>query len=99
MLSDKIAGFTERDFFNDRMSREELKEVLQICPVEDLFSWKSPSFKALGLEPQSIDEDTLVSLMLEEPRLIRRPFLRVGNQIVIGSDISSWLLSSGEKMP
>ena len=73
------------------MSIEELEEVLDMCSVEDLFSWKSPSFKALALDPKSLDKHVLVSLMLEEPRLIRRPFLRVGNQIVVGSHILRWV--------
>ncbi len=61
--------------------------MLESRPVADLFSWRSPSFKALGLDPQTLDEDYLITLMLQEPRLIRRPFLKVGDHLLIGSDL------------
>ncbi len=86
MLSQKMDSFQERDFFKERLSQEEILELLGGRPVADLFSWRSPSFKALGLDPESLDNDRLIALMLEEPRLIRRPFLKVGDQLLIGSD-------------
>ncbi len=50
----------------------------------DVFSWNSPSFKALGRPAESLSEEELVQLMLQEPRLIRRPLVVVNGQLVIG---------------
>ena len=53
----------------------------------DIFSWRSPSFKAMGLDPLTLSEEELVRLMLEEPRLIRRPIVRIGSGLVVGANI------------
>ena len=87
MLSQKVTSFQERDFFKERLSKQELLGLLGELPVGDLFSWRSPSFKGLGLDPESLDDERLIALMLEEPRLIRRPLLKVGDQLLIGSDL------------
>ncbi len=75
----------ERDFFKEPFAEEELKALLGGLPASELFSWRSPSFKALGLEASSLSEPEMVRLMLQEPRLIRRPITRVGQELVIGA--------------
>ncbi len=52
----------------------------------DIFSWRSPSFKALGLEAYSLSDHQLVRLMLQEPRLIRRPTVQIGDELIVGAD-------------
>ena len=53
-------------------------------PISELFAWRSPSLKALGLETEAMTRDDLVRLMLLEPRLIRRPMVRIGDRLVVG---------------
>lgn len=53
-------------------------------PISELFAWRSPNFKALGLETEAMTGDDLVRLMLLEPRLIRRPMVRIGDRLVVG---------------
>ncbi len=78
--------FRERDFFADQLSEVELRELIGSRPVSDVFSWQSPSFKKLGLSREELGDDRLVALMLEEPRLIRRPLVRVGSDLIVGAD-------------
>lgn len=75
----------ERDFFQDKFTEGELQELLGGRRVAEVFSWNSPSFKALGRPAESLSEEELVQLMLQEPRLIRRPLVVVNGQLVIGS--------------
>ena len=86
MLSRKGVAIEEKDFFKDRFSEPELRGVLRGRSPRDVFSWRSPSFKALGLDPSGISEDEMVRLMLEQPRLIRRPMVEVGDELIIGAD-------------
>ena len=79
----------ERDFFKDRFSEAEIRGLLAKRSASDIFSWRSPSFKSLGLEAGGLGEDELVRLMLQEPRLIRRPMVQVGDELVIGADSKS----------
>ncbi len=76
----------ERDFFQDPFSEAELRDVIGDRSPADIFSWKSPSFRKLGIDRDSLDDDRMIALMLEEPRLIRRPMTEIGDTLVIGAD-------------
>ena len=55
--------------------------------MSDIFSWKSPSFKALGINADDLDEERMVELVLNEPRLLRRPLVRIGTYVLVGSNL------------
>jgi len=76
----------ERDFFKNPFSRTEIEEILQEKPASEMFNFRSPSFKKLGLEREKLDDDQLIDLMLKEPRLVRRPVVRVENEVYFGAD-------------
>ncbi len=60
-----------------------------LVPVSEIFSWRSPSFKSLNLDRDRLTSGDLVDLMIKEPKLIRRPILRVGNKLIIGGRINA----------
>lgn len=80
------AEVEERDFFKAPFSEGELRELARGRKISDVFSWKSPSFKALGLKPEDLSEYDLLRLMLQEPRMIRRPITQIGGELIIGAD-------------
>lgn len=80
---------TERDYFKEPFTREEIRALLQDKPASDMFSFKSPSFKALGLDPARLNDKDLMNLMLKEPRLIRRPVVKIGRHVYYGADIKA----------
>ena len=86
-LSQDGVVLEERDFFQNSLTGAELRELIGDRPVADVFSWKSPSFKKLGLDRDSLGDEDLLRLMLDEPRLIRRPLIRVGEQLFIGAGL------------
>ena len=49
-----------------------------------MFAWKSPSSKPYRELRGKATDDELIELMLNEPRLIRRPILTDGSKIVFG---------------
>ena len=75
-----------RDFFRDPFSRDELEELAAKDDPTRFFSFRSPSFKKLGLEKDSLERDQIISLMLEEPRLIKRPIVKIGDIVILGTD-------------
>ncbi len=79
----------DRDFFKETFSEAELREVLGDRPIRDVFSFRSPSFKAMGLDPDGLTDDDLIGLMLQEPRLIRRPLVRLGGELIVGANEKS----------
>jgi len=76
----------ERDFFADPLSDQELRDLIGNRPAGQIFSWNSPSFKKLGVTREDLDDDKLIRLMLDEPRLIRRPLVQVGGEVFVGTD-------------
>jgi arsenate reductase-like glutaredoxin family protein len=82
----KKIEFQERDFFKNKFSREELLDLLQGRPAGEMFNPRSPSVKSMGLYPARLTDDKLVDLMLQEPRLIRRPVVRIDNKVYFGAD-------------
>ena len=76
----------ERDFFKEGFSEAELRDLLGDTNPTDVFSWRSPSARKLGLDKDTVSPDELISLMVGEPRLIRRPLIRVAGRLVIGTD-------------
>ena len=78
-----------RDLFENPLSEVEIRDLLNGRRPADTFSWKSPSFKALDLEVDSLDDDDLVCLMVKEPRLIRRPMVLVEEELVIGGGLEA----------
>ena len=84
-LHENNIDFEERDFFKDRFDADELRGLLSGASVSDAFAWNSPSFKDLGLAASELDDAKLLDLMLQEPRLIRRPLVSVEGRLVIGA--------------
>ena len=85
-LSQKKIEFNERDFFKDKFSREEIVALLQGRPASEMFNSRSPRVKSMGLEPATLSNDKLIDLMLQEPRLIRRPVVRIFDKVHFGAD-------------
>jgi arsenate reductase (glutaredoxin) len=78
--------YSERDFFKNMFSREEIETLLHGRPASEMFNSRSPSVKSMGLEPAKLSNDKLIDLMLQEPRLVRRPVVRIGDKVYFGAD-------------
>jgi len=82
----KKREITERDFFKNPFSRAEIEALLQGKPAAEMFNFRSPHFKNLHLQRDMLNDNELKELMLKEPRLIRRPVVRVGEHVYFGAD-------------
>jgi arsenate reductase-like glutaredoxin family protein len=76
----------ERDFFKTSFTRAEIEQLLQGKPASEMFNFRSPSFSKLGLERDKLSNQDLIELMLKEPRLVRRPVVRIGDKVYFGAD-------------
>lgn len=85
-LSQDGVELDERDFFKDGFTEAELRDLLGDTPPADVFSWRSPSARKLGLDRDTVSGDELIRLMLDEPRLIRRPLIQVAGRLIVGTD-------------
>jgi len=62
--------------------------LLQGKPASEMFNFRSPSFKQLGMERDKLSDNELIDLMLKEPRLVRRPVVRIDSNVYFGADKS-----------
>jgi len=70
-----------RSFFGDR-------------PVAEWFNPSAPKVKSGEVVPEKLDEQTALLLMLQDPLLIRRPLIEVGNRREVGFDtekLDAWI--------
>ena len=67
-------ALAERDFFAERLTRAELTDLARRAGgIRAIFAFNSPSFKKLGRSAEAFSDEALVGLVLDEPRLLRRP--------------------------
>ena len=86
-LSQAGVDLNERDFFAQPFTLDELKELIGARSASDYFSWRSPSFRKLGLSRNEMTEGQMLDLMLGEPRLIRRPLIQTSDgDLIVGAD-------------
>ena len=60
-------------------------ELLQGRPASEMFNPRSSSVKSMGLKPDKLSDYELIDLMLQEPRLVRRPVVRIGGKVYFGA--------------
>ena len=87
-LSQKNIEINEHDLFKNPFNQSEIEELLQGKPASEMFNFRSPSFKKLGLERDKLNDNELVGLMLKEPRLVRRPVVRINGKVYFSADKS-----------
>ncbi len=76
-----------RPFFGDR-------------PITEWFNPTAPRIKLGEIVPANLDEATALQLMIEDPSLIRRPLIQVGDVYQIGFNrpqIDAWIGLSSPK--
>ena len=84
MLLQNGIEVSDRDFFKESLSETEIRELAAIVGTENIFARRSPSLKKLGLAGKELSDDEMVNLMLQEPKLVRRPLLKVGGKLMVG---------------
>ena len=78
-----------RDIFRWPLSRDEILALAGRVPPHELFSWRSPTARARALRPGSLSDDELIELLLEDPRLTRRPLIDAGDRLIVGADATA----------
>lgn len=64
-----------RNLLTEPWTRERLLEFFGDRPVGEWFNRAAPRIRDGDVDPENLDRDSALALMLEEPLLIRRPLL------------------------
>ncbi len=77
------------DIRTQAWTAEKLRLFFGNRPVADWFNKAAPSVKSGDVVPEQVDADTALKLMVQDPLLIRRPLIEVGDRKEAGFDIDS----------
>ena len=74
--------------------KDRLRAFFGELAVRDWFNVSAPAIKLGEIEPDNLTEQEALTLMLENPLLIRRPLMQVGNSLMAGFDqqaVDDWI--------
>lgn len=85
-LRESGVHYERREYFKDRFTKDELRELLESngLTIADVISTRSTPYKQHDLATRHLSDEDVLELMIEDPRLIRRPIVIAGDGVVIG---------------
>jgi Spx/MgsR family transcriptional regulator len=86
MLRDSGVEYERREYFKDMFTKDELRTLLEShgLTIGDVISTRSTPYKQHDLADRDLSDDEILDLMVEDPRLLRRPIVISGDKVVIG---------------
>ncbi|MED1122924.1 Spx/MgsR family RNA polymerase-binding regulatory protein [Bacillus atrophaeus] len=78
--------FNERHLFRETPTMEELKYILSLTTegIDQILATRSQTFKELNLNIEEMTVNEVLDLLIEKPKLLRRPILVDNRKLVIG---------------
>jgi nitrogenase-associated protein len=89
-----------RNLLTEPWTSERLLDFFGSAAVSDWFNRAAPKIKSGEIDPSNLDAATAISLMLQDPILIRRPLIEAEGRKASGFDLASieeWLGLSDPK--
>ncbi len=92
----KAAGHTveAHSLLAEAWTVETLRPFFGNLPVIEWFNYTAPRIKSGEIIPAELDAEIALNLMIDDPLLIRRPLLQVGDRRNVGFDtdqIAAWI--------
>lgn len=75
-------------------TKERLRAFFGNRPIAEWFNPAAPKIKSGEVVPEKINADTALTMMIQDPLLIRRPLIQVGDRYEVGFDlerINAWI--------
>ena len=92
MFRENNIDFEKVDYFIAPLSKEKLIELLQKANLSpfDVLRKNEPAYKELNIA-QIKDENKLIALIVENPGLLQRPIVEVGDRAVLARPVENAL--------
>ena len=73
-----------RNLLTEAWTAQRLAPFFSGLPVADWFNRSAPQVKDRQVIPELLTEEEAIKLMLQEPLLIRRPLMQIGDHFLVG---------------
>lgn len=83
-----------KNLLTENWQAKHLRAFFGAMAVRDWFNYSAPAIKHGEIDPETQTEQEALVLMLENPLLIRRPLMQVGDSFVAGFDqqaVDNWI--------
>jgi nitrogenase-associated protein len=83
-----------RNLLTEAWQADRLRTFFGTLAVRNWFNYSAPEIKHGEIEPDNLTEQEALVLMLENPLLIRRPLMQVGDSLMAGFDqqtVDEWI--------
>jgi nitrogenase-associated protein len=101
LLIDAGHQVESRNLLTTAWSRTALLEYFDSMAVSAWFNRSAPDIKSGNIKPSALSEEAALQLMIENPILIRRPLMRVGDECRAGFDsdsVDQWIGLAGTSL-
>lgn len=88
-LKNQGVDFNEQHLFRETPTADELRKILSLTTIgiDEILAKRSKEYKALDIDVDSLSLSEFLDLVIEKPKLLRRPILTNGDRLVIGYDL------------
>ena len=83
-----------KDLLTEDWTATRLRPFFGRLAIRDWFNYSAPAIKLGEIDPETQSEEEALALMLENPLLIRRPLMQVGDGLMAGFDqevVDNWI--------
>jgi len=77
----------EKDILNEHWTPEVLRTFFGELPIEEWFNQNAPAIKNNDIVIDELNEVQALEMMINDPILIRRPLMRLGDTHKVGFDL------------
>jgi len=82
--------YAPRDYARKPLTDDDIRAIAGPHPLREVMNPRSPSFRKLGIDRDSIDDDQALEMMLDSQNLVRRPTLAAGDVRIFGFDADAY---------
>jgi arsenate reductase-like glutaredoxin family protein len=82
--------YAPRDYARKPLTEDDIRAIAGPHSLGEVMNPRSPSFRKLGIERDSIDDAQALELMLGNQNLVRRPTLAAGDVRIFGFDADAY---------
>jgi len=83
-----------KDILTETLQADRLRAFFGALAVRDWFNYSAPAIKHGEVEPDKLTEQEALTLMQQNPLLIRRPLMQAGDSLMVGFDqqaVDNWI--------